>query len=192
MKLALACTVALASLAASALGYSDKEYAAIAELPHLDLLRSEKVTISIDAPNTATNQFEIWFCTDENATRAGRDFLIGFDDGITIHGLQSASSVTTIAENPSSGNFSIRLVYRTSTLRPKPKTQISLNNAPLKESASSDFTNASPSDWQSIRIISRGIDTPTPIIQVKREKIGTLIKIVFTHQKHKAFDSLRS
>lgn len=122
MKLALACTVALASLAASALGYSDKEYAAIAELPHLDLLRSEKVTISIDAPNTATNQFEIWFCADENATRAGRDFLIGFDDGITVHGLQSASSVTTIAENPSSGNFSIRLVYRTSTLRPKPKT----------------------------------------------------------------------
>ncbi|MBQ6141980.1 MAG: hypothetical protein IJI54_11930 [Kiritimatiellae bacterium] len=61
--------------------FNNCESTAKAMLPILEAGTSERLVVSINCPNTITNEFEVWFCTDEDASREFRDLAISLDDG---------------------------------------------------------------------------------------------------------------
>ena len=60
------------------------ESSAVLLLPEMASNKTQRLTISVDAVNAATNQLEIWFCNDMLGSREARDCLIGFDEGCLI------------------------------------------------------------------------------------------------------------
>jgi hypothetical protein len=189
VKQAITLSIMIISVVATAGTHLDGENTTVFALPQINHFKSEKIMISIDIQNTTTNQFEIWFCADAEAARKNRDFLIGFDDGFLIHGTRNATTIQTMSETLASGNFNANLSYRTRAFHPTPIIKLSVNGRYLNDTVLCDFSNASPLYWQSLKLVSRGKDALTPIIQTKRIKIGMYIKI--TLNKNVFSDSIR-
>lgn len=181
MNRALTLAVAIMSLSTTTLAYPDNEYIATAAIPQRDPSTSESIAISINTKNTGTNQFEIWFCSDAEASRRNREFLIGFDDGSLVHGAKNTATIQTIPDNLANINFNIALQYRSYSLHPKATAQVSLNNTPLATGPLNDFSAAAPLCWQSIKVVSRGESAPIPVIKSCRTKIGFSVIITFTY-----------
>ena len=60
---------------------SGMETSAVLVLPEMASNKTQRLMISVEAFNAATNQLEIWFCNDILGSRESRDCLIGFDEG---------------------------------------------------------------------------------------------------------------
>ena len=181
MKLVHLLAFAIISITTAVKAHPDNENTAVIALPQIYPLRSEKITVSIDAQNTTSNQFEIWFCTDDKARRFARDFMIGFDSDAVIYARRNPATTRPMPGSLTGKNFSCTLSYRTSTLRPGAMTTILLNNAPLAGNAAIAFSRTIPLSWRSIKIVSRGETSPMPAVSIKREKFGFHIKITFNH-----------
>ena len=147
------------------------ETSAVLVLPEMASNKTQRLMISVEAFNAATNQLEIWFCNDIFGSRESRDCLIGFDEGClsagrdTVDSIMSQASVLPVQKIA----FSATVRSRINPYRTKVNLAIGGTAYPI-ESQSSHL-------WRSIRVISRGLDCPQPCLVNDLETISLRILV---------------
>lgn len=156
--------------------FADSETCACSAIPGLSAGASETLTIHIELSNAATNQCEVWFCTDGGSTRACRDVLLKVDDGrLFIDGHNVGDAVHDGVLLPL-GDISMDIVIVKRQLSGAVSSGVLVNGAPsafLKTAVDA----ASPQTWRSIRVVSRGSVDEIPEVVVAKARIGTSIRL---------------
>ena len=153
--------------------FNNCESTAKAMLPILEAGTSERLVVSINCPNTATNEFEVWFCTDEDAKREARDLAISLDDGCLF-----VSGRDVKSQLPDWSNMPLGLCTLDIELRNRIYCQESLfvksvvngMQIPVLEMG---VGMASPREWRSVKVVSRGMSDASDITAtVSKGEVG--------------------
>ena len=145
------------------------ETSAVLLLPEMTSNKTQRLTISVDALNVATNQLEIWFCNDVLGSREARDCLIGFDEGRLITGRDTVDSIMSHTSVLPVQNMAFAATVRSRIDPFRAKVNLAIGGAAYPiESQSSHL-------WRSIRVVSRGLDYPQPCLVSNLETISLLI-----------------
>ena len=145
------------------------ETSAVLVLPEMASNKAQRLTISVEASNVATNQLEIWFCNDIFGSRESRDCLIGFDEGRLITGRDTADSIMLHRSVLPVQNMAFAATVRSRIDPFRAKVNLAIGGAAYPiESQSSHL-------WRSIRVVSRGLDYPQPCLVSNLETISLLI-----------------
>lgn len=142
-------------------------------MPILEAGTPERLVVSIDCLNTATNEFEVWFCTDEDASREFRDLAICLDDGCLFMSGRDVKS-----QLPDWSNMPLGLCTLDIELRNRIYCQESLfvksvvngMQIPVLEMG---VGMASPREWRSVKAVSRGmLDASDITATVSKGEVG--------------------
>ncbi len=149
----------------------DMETSAVLPLPEMASNKTQRLTVSVEAFNVATNQFEIWFCNDMVASREARDYLIGFDEGRLIEGRHAVESIEMQESVLSIQNvrFDTTVRSRTDPFRTKADLIINGETYPI--------SFQSPHLLRSLRVVSRGLDHPQPRLAESLITIGFCVRV---------------
>lgn len=157
--------------------FADGESSALSAVETVSASASEIMTVSVSFRNAATNQLEVWICTDEAASRACRDVVLGVDEGqMFVGGRDAGSGMSDSAVLPF-GQVVLDITARSRQLSGNALVGVSVNGtenvfAKLHVSASN------PMEWRSLRIVSRGVIEETPSATISKSKVGTLVKLL--------------
>ena len=142
-------------------------------MPILETGTPVRLMVSIDCLNTATNEFEVWFCTDEDASREFRDLAICLDDGcLFMSGRDDEYLLPDVASMPL-GQCALDIelrnrLYNQDTLLVKSGvngTQIPVLTAGLGM--------VTPREWRSVRVVSRGMGNASDMtVTVSKGEVG--------------------
>lgn len=142
-------------------------------IPILETGTPKRLVVSIDCLNTATNEFEVWFCTDEDAKRESRDLVVMLDEGRLlvsrrdIKSMLPGESILPLGLN-SLGVELWNLLYRQDTLLVKTSVN-GIQNSILAMGVGI----ASPREWRSVRVVSRGVRNASDMtVTVSKGEVG--------------------
>ena len=137
---------------------------------------SELMTVSVAFSNAVTNQLEVWFCTDDAASRACRDVVLGIDGGrLFVAGRDAGSEMFDSVLLPS-GQIMLSITARSSQVSGNAVVGVSINGAD-NSFARSSIVSANPFEWRSVRVVSRGLSDDMPVMTVAKNRIGTTLKM---------------
>ncbi len=144
------------------------ETSVVLALPEMASNKTQRLTFSVEAPNVATNQLEIWFCNDTFGSRESRGYMIGLDEGRLITGRDTVESVEVTGSLLPVQNIFFTTSVRSRTNSFRTKVDFFINGAAYS------VDSQSPHLWRSIRVVSRGLDYPQPRLS------ESLVTIVFS------------
>ena len=144
---------------------------AVLPLPEMASNKTQRLTISVDAVNVATNQLEIWFCNDVLGSREARDCLIGFDEGCLIKGRDAVESVEAQENILPVQNIAFTAMLRSKTNPFRTKADLIINGV------SYPISFQSPHLLRSLRVVSRGIDHPQVYLAESLITIGFCVRV---------------
>ena len=153
--------------------FNNCESTAKAMLPILEAGTSERLVVSINCPNTITNEFEVWFCTDEDASREFRDLAISLDDGyLFVSGRDDENLLQDWTSMPwgqchLGSELRNRLYSQESLLV---KSVVNGMQIPVLEMG---VGMASPREWRSVKVVSRGmLDASDVMVTISKGEVG--------------------
>lgn len=144
---------------------------AVLPLPEMASNKTQRLTISVDALNVATNQLEIWFCNDVLGSREARDCLIGFDEGCLIKGRDAVESVEAQENILPVQNIAFTAMLRSKTNPFRTKADLIINGVTYPISFQSSHL------LRSLRVVSRGLDHPQPRLAESLITIGFSVRV---------------
>lgn len=144
---------------------------AVLPLPEMASNKTQRLTISVDAVNAATNQLEIWFCNDMLGSREARDCLIGFDEGCLIEGRDTVASVEAQETLLPIQNIAFTTMLRSKTNPFRTKADLIINGVAYP------ISFQSPHLLRSLRVVSRGIDHPQAHLAESLITIGFCVRV---------------
>ena len=144
---------------------------AVLPLPEMASNKTQRLTVSVEAFNVATNQFEIWFCNDMVASREARDYLIGFDEGRLIEGRHAVESVEMQESVLPIQNVRFDTTVRSRTDPFRTKADLIINGVTYP------ISFQSPHLLRSLRVVSRGLDHPQPRLAESLITIGFCVRV---------------
>lgn len=144
---------------------------AVLPLPEMASNKTQRLTISVDAVNVATNQLEIWFCNDVLGSREARDCLIGFDEGCLIKGRDAVESVEAQETFLPVQNIAFTAMLRSKTNPFRTKADLIINGMTYP------ISFQSPHLLRSLRVVSRGIDHPQARLAESLITIGFSVRV---------------
>lgn len=147
------------------------ESSAVLLLPEMASNKTQRLTISVDAVNAATNQLEIWFCNDMLGSREARDCLIGFDEGCLIEGRDTVASVEAQETLLPIQNIAFTTMLRSRTNPFRTKADLIINGVTYPISFQSSHL------LRSLRVVSRGLDHPQPRLAESLITIGFCVRV---------------
>ena len=147
------------------------ETSAVLLLPEMTSNKTQRLTISVDAVNVATNQLEIWFCNDVLGSREARDCLIGFDEGRLIEGRHAVESVGMQESVLPIQNVRFDTTVRSRTDPFRTKADLIINGVTYP------ISFQSPHLLRSLRVVSRGLDHPQPRLAESLITIGFCVRV---------------
>jgi len=153
--------------------FSDCEVSAWAVIPVFEAGTPERLAVSLDCLNTATNEFEVWFCTDEEASWEFRDLVVSLDEGnLLVSGRDvknqsSGGSILPFGRCVLGIEFRNRL-FQQGSLFVKPEI-----NGMRIPALDTGIEVARPRQWRSVRVVSRGMRNASDIIvSVSKGEVG--------------------
>ena len=147
------------------------ETSAVLPLPEMSSNKTQRLTISVDAVNVATNQLEIWFCNDVLGSREARDCLIGFDEGCLIEGRDTVASVEAQENIFPVQNIAFTAMLRSKTNPFHTKADLIINGVTYP------ISFQSPHLLRSLRVVSRGLDDPQARLAESLITIGFSVRV---------------
>ena len=147
------------------------ETSAVLPLPEMTSNKTQRLTISVDATNVATNQLEIWFCNDVLGSREARDCLIGFDEGCLIKGRDAVESVEAQENILPVQNVAFTAMLRSKTNPFRTKAELIINGVTYP------ISFQSPHLLRSLRVVSRGLDHPQARLAESLFTIGFCVRM---------------
>ena len=147
------------------------ETSAVLPLPEMASNKTQRLTVSVEAFNVATNQFEIWFCNDMVASREARDYLIGFDEGRLIEGRHAVESVEMQESVLPIQNVRFDTTVRSRTDPFRTKAELIINGVVYPINFQSPFL------LRSLRVVLRGLDHPQPRLSEGLVSIGLSLRV---------------
>ena len=163
---------------ASEAAYADGEASTVAAFPRLAAVPSH-CTVEIEGADSV-GEFEVWFCTDESASPASCDFVIGVDAGRLfargrdLHTIEFCGD--TLPENAVSIVFRFKQNFVGETIPVVAETNGTRNGF-----LSAQFAEAHPGRWCSMKIVSRDCASGVPAVSVSRSGTGTAIRLAALH-----------
>lgn len=153
--------------------FNNCESTAKAMLPILEAGTSERLVVSINCPNTATNEFEVWFCTDEDASREARDLVISLDDGsLFVSGRDVKSQLPDWSSMPL-GLCTLDIELRNRIYNQESLLVKSVVNGMQIPVLKMGVGMASPREWRSVKVVSRGLWNASDItVTVSKGEVG--------------------
>ena len=153
--------------------FNNCESTAKAMLPILEAGTSERLVVSINCPNTATNEFEVWFCTDEDASREARDLAISLDDGsLFVSGRDVKSQLPDWSSMPL-GLCTLDIELRNRLYNQESLLVKSVVNGVQIPVLTMGVGMASPREWRSVKVVSRGMSDASDITAtVSKGEVG--------------------
>lgn len=153
--------------------FNNCESTAKAMLPILEAGTSERLVVSINCPNTATNEFEVWFCTDEDAKREARDLVISLDDGsLFVSGRDVKSQLPDCSSMPL-GLCTLDIELRNRIYCQEALLVKSVVNGMQIPVLEMGVGMASPREWRSVKVVSRGmLDASDITATVSKGEVG--------------------
>ena len=129
--------------------------------------------VSINCPNTATNEFEVWFCTDEDASREARDLVISLDDGsLFVSGRDVKSQLPDWSSMPL-GLCTLDIELRNRIYNQESLLVKSVVNGMQIPVLEMGVGMASPREWRSVKVVSRGmLDASDITATVSKGEVG--------------------
>ena len=156
--------------------FADGETSALSAVEPLTASVSELMTVSVLFPNVATNQLEVWLCTDDSASRGCRDVVIGIDEGRMFVGGRDAGSEMLDSAALPFGQVMLDVTARSRRLSGDAVVGVSVNGVGHAFAASS-VAASNPLEWRSVRVVSRGLSDDMPAMTVATKRIGTTVKM---------------
>lgn len=147
------------------------ETSAVLPLPEMASNKTQRLTISVNVVNVATNQLEIWFCNDVLGSREARDCLIGFDEGCLIKGRDAVESVEAQETILPVQNMAFTAMLRSRTNPFRTKADLIINGVTYP------ISFQSPHLLRSLRVVSRGLDHPQPRLAESLITIGFSVRV---------------
>ena len=147
------------------------ESTAVLPLPEIASNKTQRLTISVDAVNVATNQLEIWFCNDVLGSREARDCLIGFDEGCLIKGRDAVESVEAQETFLPVQNIAFTAMLRSKTNPFRTKADLIINGMTYP------ISFQSPHLLRSLRVVSRGLYHPQVHLAESLITIGFSVRV---------------
>ena len=144
---------------------------AVLPLPEMASNKTQRLTISVEAVNVATNQLEIWFCNDVLGSREARDCLIGFDEGCLIKGRDAVESVEAQETFLPVQNIAFTAMLRSKTNPFRTKADLIINGVTYP------ISFQTPHLLRSLRVVSRGLDHPQPRLAESLITIGFCVRV---------------
>lgn len=149
------------------------ESTAKSAVPVLEAGTPERLVVSIDCPNTATNEFEVWFCTDEYASREFRDLAIRLDDGCLFVSGRDDENTLQDCTGMTLGQCRIDIELRNRLYDQESllvKSSVNETQIPV---LATGLEMASPREWRSVKVVSRGVMNASDItVTVTKGEIG--------------------
>ena len=153
--------------------FNNCESTAKAMLPILEAGTSERLVVSINCPNTATNEFEVWFCTDEDAKREARDLAISLDDGCLFVSGRDVKSQLPDWSNMPFGLCTLDIELRNRIYNQEALLVKSVVNGMQIPVLEMGVGMASPREWRSVKVVSRGmLDASDITTTVSKGEVG--------------------
>ena len=153
--------------------FEDCETTAYDVIPMLETGTPKRLVVTIDCLNTATNEFEVWFCTDENASLEFRDLVVILDEGRVmvsgrdVQSMLPGESILPLGIN-SLGVELWNLLYQQDTLLVKTSV-----NGIQNHTLAMGLGMANPREWRSVRVVSRGLwSTSVVTTTVSKGEVG--------------------
>ena len=137
---------------------------------------SELMTVSAAFPNAVTNQLEVWLCTDDAASRACRDVVLGIDGGRLFVGGRDAGSEMLDSELQPFGQIVLDITARSGQLTGNAVVGVSINGTD-NFFARSSVAASNPLEWRSVKVVSRGLSDGMPVVTIVTKRIGTTLKM---------------
>lgn len=156
--------------------FADGESCARSAVEPVTASASERMTISVAFPNVVTNQLEVWLCTDDAASRACRDVVLGIDGGRLFVGGRDAGSEMLDSALLPSGQIVLSITARSSQVSGNAVVGVSINGAD-NSFARPSIVSANPFEWRFVRVVSRGLSDDMPVILVVKNRIGTELRL---------------
>lgn len=157
-------------------GFADGESCARSAVEPVAASASERMTISVAFPNVVTNQLEVWLCTDDAASRACRDVVLGIVGGRLFVGWRDVGSEMLDSELQPSGQNVLDITARSSQLTGNAVVGVSINGAD-NLFARSHVVASNPFEWRSVRVVSRGLSGDMPVMAVVKNRIGARLRL---------------
>ena len=142
-------------------------------MPILETGTPERLMVSIDCLNTATNEFEVWFCTDEDASREFRDLAICLDDGcLFMSGRDDESLLPDVMSMPL-GQYALGIELRNRICNQESLLVKSVVNGMQIPVLAMGIGMANPREWRSVKVVSRGLwDASNITVTVSKGEVG--------------------
>lgn len=156
--------------------FADGESSALSAVETVSASASEIMTVSVSFRNAATNQLEVWICTDEAASRTCRDVVFGIDEGRLFVGGHDVGSWMFDSAALPFGQVAIEVTARSRQSSGDAVVGVSVNGVD-NVIAKSLLAAASPLGWRSLRVLSRGLSDDMPTLTVVKNRIGSTLKI---------------
>ena len=153
--------------------FSDCEVSAWAVIPVLEAGTPERLAVSVDCLNTATNEFEVWFCTDEEASWEFRDLVISMDDGcLFVAGRDDESLLPNWSSMPL-GLCALDMELRNRLYNQESLFVKSVVNGVQIPVLTMGIGMTKPREWRSVKVVSRGVRNVSDIIvSVSKGEVG--------------------
>ena len=163
------------SLDAGVPAYFDGEAVAVAKVSECDYAPS-RYAVLVESANTATNEFEVWFCTNSVASPVSCDFVFGMDAGRLFARGRDLRSVVF-----DDGTIQTNAVTVILGFERKMSGEMLLDAVEVNEVEhgflTAQFSAAHPERWRSLKLVSRDCAATPPTVTVTRRKIGTSIHL---------------
>ena len=156
--------------------FADGESSALSAVETVSASASEIMTVSVSFRNAATNQLEVWICTDEAASRTCRDVVFGIDEGRLFVGGRDVGSWMFDSAALPFGQVAIEVTARSRQLSGDVVVGVSVNGIDNAFAVSS-VADSNPFEWRSVRVVSRSLATDMPAVTVGKKRIGTELKL---------------
>ena len=153
--------------------FNDCEISAWTVIPVLDVGTPERLVVSIDCLNTVTNEFEVWFCTDEDASREFRDLAISLDDGyLFVSGRDDENLLQDWTSMPW-GQCHLGIELRNRLYSQESLLVKSVVNGMQIPVLAMGLEMASPREWRSVKAVSRGmLDASDVMVTISKGEVG--------------------
>ena len=156
--------------------FADFESCAQATILRVSSVTAELLSVRVEFSNAATNQMELWFCTDDAATRSHRDLLIGMDCGQFFASGREVEGALFDDAPMSVGRLIIDVSVRSRPSDGGVVVNVAVGGVPYVF-AQSCVAAADPFAWHSVKVLSRGLSGGMPSIAVSKERIGTTLRV---------------
>lgn len=156
--------------------FADFESCAQTTIVPVSSVTAELLSVRVEFSNAATNQMEVWFCTDDAATRSHRDLLIGMDCGQFFASGQEVEGALFDDSQMSPGRLFMDVSVRSRPSVGCAVVNVEVGGVPYGF-AQSCVAAADPFSWRSVKVFSRGLSGDMPSIAVSKERIGTTVRL---------------